>query len=54
MPDLDASDHRSYWAEGYTAVRVADTGFIRDPHYDTPSDTPETSTTSGWRGSSTG
>jgi Zn-dependent M28 family amino/carboxypeptidase len=42
MPDLDASDHRSYWAEGYTAVMVTDTGFIRNPHYHSPGDTAET------------
>ena len=42
MPDLDASDHRNYWAEGYTAVMVTDTGFIRNPHYHSPGDRPET------------
>ena len=42
MPDLDASDHRSYWAEGYPAVMVTDTAFIRNPHYHGPDDTPET------------
>lgn len=42
MPDLDASDHRSYWAEGYMAAMVTDTGSIRNPHYHTPDDTPET------------
>jgi hypothetical protein len=42
MPDLDASDHRCYWAEGWPAVMVTDTAFLRNPHYHTPDDTPET------------
>lgn len=42
MPDLDASDHRSYWAEGWPAVMVTDTAFLRNPHYHTPDDSPGT------------
>ncbi|MEM1177166.1 MAG: M28 family peptidase [Acidobacteriota bacterium] len=42
MPGLDSSDHRSYWHEGYPAVMVTDTGFIRNPNYHTPRDTAET------------
>jgi hypothetical protein len=38
----DASDHRSYWARGYTAVMVTDTAYIRNPNYHTRFDTPET------------
>jgi Zn-dependent M28 family amino/carboxypeptidase len=42
MPDLDASDHRSYWAEGWPAVMVTDTAFLRNPHYHSPDDRPGT------------
>ncbi|HYC60446.1 MAG TPA: M28 family peptidase [Thermoanaerobaculia bacterium] len=38
----DASDHRNYWAHGWPAVVVTDTGFLRNPHYHTRRDTPET------------
>lgn len=41
MRDLDASDHRSYWAEGYLAVMVADTVPL-NPHYPSPGDTADT------------
>jgi Zn-dependent M28 family amino/carboxypeptidase len=37
----DASDHRSYWAQGWRAVMVTDTAFLRNPHYHAPSDTPD-------------
>jgi len=39
---LSLSDHRNYWAEGYTAVMVTDTAFIRNPNYHTHRDTPDT------------
>lgn len=38
----DASDHRNYWAHGWPAVVVTDTGFLRNPHYHTRRDTPDT------------
>jgi hypothetical protein len=38
----EASDHSSYWAEGYTAVMVTDTAFIRNANYHAPTDTLET------------
>lgn len=38
----EASDHSSYWAEGYTAVMVTDTAFIRNPNYHAPTDVLET------------
>lgn len=38
----EASDHSSYWAEGYTAVMVTDTAFMRNANYHAPSDTLET------------
>ncbi|MGZ3450928.1 MAG: M28 family peptidase [Polyangiales bacterium] len=39
---VDWSDHRSYWAEGYTALMVTDTSFLRNVRYHTAADTPET------------
>jgi hypothetical protein len=36
------SDHRSFWAEGYPALMVTDTAFMRNPHYHAPTDTAET------------
>ncbi len=37
----DLSDHRNYWANGYPAVMVTDTAFIRNEHYHTAEDTPD-------------
>ena len=42
MQGIDFSDHRSYWAEGYPAVMVTDTGFYRNKNYHTLGDTPDT------------
>ena len=42
LPAIDFSDHRNYWAEGYPALMVTDTSFLRNPHYHQPTDTPET------------
>ncbi len=39
---LSYSDHRNYWAEGISAVMITDTAFIRNPHYHTAEDTPDT------------
>ena len=36
------SDHRSYWAQGYDAVMINDTSFLRNPHYHQPTDTIQT------------
>jgi hypothetical protein len=36
---IDFSDHRSYWAEGYSAVMVTDTSFYRNTMYHTEHDT---------------
>lgn len=38
---VDYSDHRSYWAEGFTAMMVTDTAFMRNPHYHRAGDTHE-------------
>jgi hypothetical protein len=36
------SDHRNYWAAGYSAFMITDTAFLRNPNYHRASDTPET------------
>ncbi|WP_375416469.1 M28 family peptidase [uncultured Hymenobacter sp.] len=33
------SDHRNYWAQGYEAVMINDTSFLRNPNYHQPTDT---------------
>lgn len=41
-PGLALSDHASFWAAGYKAAMVTDTAFLRNPHYHTAHDTPDT------------
>ncbi|MDD5574411.1 MAG: M28 family peptidase [Candidatus Omnitrophica bacterium] len=36
------SDHWSFWKDGYPAVMVTDTAFLRNPHYHKGSDLPST------------
>jgi Zn-dependent M28 family amino/carboxypeptidase len=36
------SDHASFWDEGYKALMITDTAFLRNPHYHQPSDRLET------------
>jgi len=36
------SDHSPFWDAGYPALMITDTSFLRNPHYHTPGDTPET------------
>ncbi len=36
------SDHRSYWAQGYPAVMINNSSFLRNPNYHTPNDTIDT------------
>jgi Zn-dependent M28 family amino/carboxypeptidase len=36
------SDHRNYWSNGYTAVMIDDTSFLRNPNYHSIGDTIET------------
>lgn len=36
------SDHRSFWQEGYPALMVTDTAFLRNPHYHRATDTADT------------
>ena len=42
MPDVDRSDHQSYWRAGYDAVMITDTSSFRNPHYHLESDTIDT------------
>lgn len=42
LPDVRRSDHSPFWDEGYAAVMVTDTSFLRNPHYHQMSDTIET------------
>jgi hypothetical protein len=41
VPRVGASDHWSFWKQGYPAVMVTDTAPYRYPHYHKPTDTPE-------------
>jgi Zn-dependent M28 family amino/carboxypeptidase len=36
------SDNSSFWDQGYPALMLTDTSFLRNPHYHEPTDTPET------------
>ena len=36
------SDHSPFWDEGFAALMITDTSFMRNPHYHQPSDTIET------------
>jgi aminopeptidase YwaD len=42
MEEVTLSDHRSFWQEGFPALMMTDTGFLRNPNYHLPSDTIET------------
>jgi hypothetical protein len=39
---VEFSDHWSFWKEGYPAVMITDTAFLRNRHYHSYSDTWET------------
>ncbi len=39
---VDFSDHLNYWDEGFKALMITDTSFLRNQHYHDSSDTPET------------
>jgi len=41
IPGSDFSDHRSFWVEGYPAVMITDTAFLRNHNYHRGSDTWE-------------
>jgi len=38
LPEVRLSDHANFWDEGYPAVMVTDTAFMRNPHYHGPGD----------------
>jgi Zn-dependent M28 family amino/carboxypeptidase len=40
--DIGLSDNSSFWDQGYPALMVTDTSYLRNPHYHLPSDTPDT------------
>jgi len=42
VPGIYFSDHWSFWQEGYSAVMVTDTAYLRSPHYHASTDLPET------------
>jgi hypothetical protein len=39
--EIGLSDHKCYWNEGFPAVMITDTAFLRYAHYHGPTDTPE-------------
>ncbi|HYE98974.1 MAG TPA: M20/M25/M40 family metallo-hydrolase [Planctomycetota bacterium] len=42
LGEIRLSDNSSFWDQGYPALMVTDTSFLRNPHYHEPTDTPET------------
>ena len=42
IPETRLSDHANFWDEGYQAVMLTDTAFLRNPNYHTPQDTINT------------
>jgi hypothetical protein len=42
IPETRLSDHASFWDEGFPAVMLTDTAFLRNPNYHTHQDTIET------------
>lgn len=42
LPETRLSDHSPFWDQGYKAMMVTDTSFLRNPHYHQPSDSIET------------
>jgi hypothetical protein len=42
LMEIGLSDHRNYWEQGYKAVMITDTAFLRNQNYHQRSDTPET------------
>jgi hypothetical protein len=42
MEEVRLSDHSTFWDEGFTALLVTDTSFLRNPNYHLPSDRIET------------
>jgi Zn-dependent M28 family amino/carboxypeptidase len=42
VPQVRLSDHAPFWDQGYPALLLTDTAFMRNPHYHGPTDTIET------------
>ena len=42
LADVRLSDHSPFWDQGYNAMMITDTSFLRNPHYHEPTDTVET------------
>ncbi len=40
--EIRMSDNSSFWDQGYPALMVTDTSFLRNPHYHMATDTPDT------------
>lgn len=40
--EIRLSDNSSYWDQGYPALMLTDTSFLRNPHYHALTDTPDT------------
>ena len=38
LPDTRRSDHSPFWDQGFNALMVTDTSFLRNPHYHLPCD----------------
>jgi Zn-dependent M28 family amino/carboxypeptidase len=42
LPESRLSDHASFWDQGYPALMLTDTAFLRNPNYHGPGDAPAT------------
>ena len=42
IAEISLSDNRSFWSQGYPALMLTDTSFLRNPHYHRATDLPET------------
>lgn len=42
LPVTRLSDHSRFWDEGYPALMLTDTAFLRNPNYHRPTDRPDT------------
>jgi Zn-dependent M28 family amino/carboxypeptidase len=42
VSEIRLSDHRGFWDQGYPALMLTDTSFLRNSHYHQASDTPDT------------
>lgn len=41
LPGVGASDHWSFWQQGYPAIMITDTAGLRNPYIHSPGDTPD-------------